>query len=77
MSNAQQMEGCCSKDCIDVIHLPEEERKATRKGIKNGNKIFKKGKSDVLTFRNRATITEGKAMKTHKDSRQFLVTVAY
>jgi UPF0176 protein len=39
---AQQMEGCCSKDCIDVIHLPEEERKATRKGIKNGNKIFKK-----------------------------------
>jgi UPF0176 protein len=52
---AQQMEGCCSKDCIDVIHLPEEERKATRKGIKNGNKIFKKGKSDVLTFRNRAT----------------------
>jgi UPF0176 protein len=30
------------KDCIDVIHLPEEERKATRKGIKNGNKIFKK-----------------------------------
>jgi hypothetical protein len=30
------------KDCIDVIHLPEEERKATRKGIKNGNKILKK-----------------------------------
>jgi hypothetical protein len=29
------------KDCIDVIHLPEEEQK-TRKGIKNGNKIFKK-----------------------------------
>jgi UPF0176 protein len=37
----QQMEGCCSKDCIDVIHLPEEEQK-TRKGIKNGNKIFKR-----------------------------------
>jgi UPF0176 protein len=36
-----EMEGC-SKDCIDVIHLPEEERKATRKGIKNGNKIFKR-----------------------------------
>jgi UPF0176 protein len=49
---AQVMEGCCSQDCIDVIHLPEEEQKAIRRGIKNGNKIFKKGKSDVLTFKN-------------------------
>ncbi|PKH66835.1 hypothetical protein CXF59_13035 [Flavobacterium sp. ALD4] len=49
---AQAMEGCCSQDCIDVIHLPEEEQKAIRRGIKNGNKIFKKGKSDVLTFKN-------------------------
>ncbi len=46
------MEGCCSTTCIDVIHLPEEEQKAIRRGIKNGNKIFKKGKSDVLTFKN-------------------------
>lgn len=50
---AQAMQGCCSQDCIDVIHLPEEEQKAIRRGIKNGNKIFKKGKSDVLTFKNR------------------------
>lgn len=50
---AQAMEGCCSTDCIDVIHLPEEEQKAIRRGIKNGNMIFKKGKSDVLTFKNR------------------------
>jgi UPF0176 protein len=46
------MEGCCSTTCIDVIHLPEEEQKAIRRGIKNGNMIFKKGKSDVLTFKN-------------------------
>jgi UPF0176 protein len=46
------MEGCCSSECVDVIHLPEEEQKAIRRGIKNGNKIFKKGKSDVLTFKN-------------------------
>jgi UPF0176 protein len=39
-------DGRFSKDCIDVIHLPEEERKATRKGIKNGNNL-KKGKSDI------------------------------
>jgi UPF0176 protein len=52
VSNAQQMEGCCSKDCIDVIHLPEEERQhaGSRMEIK-----YLKGKSDVLTFRNRAT----------------------
>ena len=46
------MEGCCSTDCVAVIHLPEDEQKAIRRGIKNGNKIFKKGKSDVLTFKN-------------------------
>jgi UPF0176 protein len=50
---AQAMQGCCSQDCVEVIHLPEEEQKAIRRGIKNGNKIFKKGKSDVLTFKNR------------------------
>jgi UPF0176 protein len=50
---AQAMQGCCSQDCIEVIHLPEEEQKAIRRGIKNGNKIFKKGKSDVLTFKNK------------------------
>lgn len=49
---ASAMEGCCSATCVDTIHLPEEEQKAIRRGIMNGNKIFKKGKSDVLTYRN-------------------------
>lgn len=49
---SQAMEGCCSTKCVEIIHLPEEEQKAIRRGIKNGNKIFKKGKSDVLTFKN-------------------------
>jgi UPF0176 protein len=48
----EKMEGCCSTECVNVIHLPEEEQKTIRRGIKNGNKIFKKGKSDVLTFKN-------------------------
>ena len=47
-----KMEGCCSDECVSIIHLPEDEQKAVRRGIKNGNKIFKKGKSDVLTFKN-------------------------
>jgi UPF0176 protein len=48
----EKMEGCCSTECATIIHLPEEEQKTIRRGIKNGNKIFKKGKSDVLTFKN-------------------------
>lgn len=52
---ATAMEGCCSSECVDTIHLPEDEQKALRRGIKNGNKIFKKGKSEVLTFKNTAT----------------------
>ncbi|SHG54826.1 UPF0176 protein [Flavobacterium micromati] len=48
----EKMEGCCSTECVTVIHLPEEEQKAVRRGMKNGNMIFKKGKSDVLTFKN-------------------------
>jgi UPF0176 protein len=48
----EKMEGCCSSECVDVIHLPEEEQKAIRRGLKNGNMIFKKGKSPVLTFKN-------------------------
>jgi UPF0176 protein len=48
----EKMEGCCSTECVTIIHLPEEEQKAIRRGIKNGNMIFKKGKSNVLTFKN-------------------------
>ena len=46
------MQGCCSKECTSIINLSDDEQKAIRKGLKNGNKIFKKGKSDVLTYRN-------------------------
>jgi UPF0176 protein len=35
------MQGCCSQDCVDVIHLPEEEQSDPSWG-ENGNKIFKK-----------------------------------
>jgi UPF0176 protein len=48
---AAAMEGCCSTDCVDVIHLPEEEQKARRKGIMKGNMVFKKGKSPALKFK--------------------------
>lgn len=44
-------ENCCSTTCQDIIHLSEEEQKALRRGIMNGNMIFKKGKSERLTYK--------------------------
>ncbi len=41
---AAQYEGCCSDECRDIIHLPEEEQKALRKKMSDKfgeNKIFK------------------------------------
>ena len=47
----EKMEHCCSTDCIDIIHLPEEVQKELRKGKTVSNKIFKKGRSEKLQFK--------------------------
>lgn len=59
-----KMENCCSIECQTVIHLPLDEQVRLRSGIKNGNKIFKKGKSEVLLFKN----SEPKTTKTESVS---------
>jgi len=41
---AKQYEGCCSKDCQNVIHLPLEEQQALRKGVDKGRNIFNKSR---------------------------------
>ncbi|MEO8962370.1 MAG: rhodanese-related sulfurtransferase [Ginsengibacter sp.] len=41
---AKKYDGCCSEECQSVNHLPEEERKQKRKGIKNGMMIFNKSR---------------------------------
>ena len=38
-------EQCCSEKCQSIIHLPEEEQKALRKGIVKGANIFNKSKA--------------------------------
>ncbi len=48
---AAKMENCCSSDCKEIAALPYEEQKALRKGKGNSNKIFKKGRSEVLTYK--------------------------
>lgn len=41
----EKMEGTCSKECHEFIHLPEEEQKALRSGIDKGRNVFNKAKS--------------------------------
>jgi len=49
---AKQMNNCCSDNCKEIAALPYEEQKALRKGKVISNKIFKKGRSEVLKFKN-------------------------
>ncbi len=49
---SEKMENTCSTDCQEVIQLSFEEQKELRKGKGNSNKIFKKGRSKVLKFKN-------------------------
>jgi len=46
-----KMQGCCSEACQEVYNLPFEDQKALRKGKHNSNKIFKKGRSEVLVYK--------------------------
>ncbi len=41
---AKKYQGCCSKECNEIINLPEEEQKQLRKGIEKGSMIFNKSK---------------------------------
>ena len=45
------MENCCSIECNQIIHMPLVDQIKLRRGIKNGNMIFRKGKSDKLIFK--------------------------
>ncbi|MEP2057203.1 MAG: rhodanese-related sulfurtransferase [Maribacter litoralis] len=50
-SCSEKMNNCCSDACKEVHELPYEEQKALRKGKVVSNKIFKKGRSEVLKFK--------------------------
>ena len=67
---AQKLENCCSTSCQKTIHLPLDEQVKLRSGLKNGNKIFKKGKSDQLEYKNnnpvKAVFVENQKPKTKK-----------
>ena len=48
---AAKMNDCCSDSCKEIHELPWEEQKRLRKGKVASNKIFKKGRSEVLKFK--------------------------
>ncbi|ACU08484.1 Rhodanese domain protein [Flavobacteriaceae bacterium 3519-10] len=65
------MENCCSVECLETIHLPLEEQAKLRKGLQVGNKIFKKGKSDALKFKNSGNLRDQPLAKANtKNIRQ-------
>ncbi|WP_294733706.1 rhodanese-related sulfurtransferase [uncultured Flavobacterium sp.] len=71
---ASSMEGCCSLECVDIIHLPEDEQRERRRGIMKGNMVFRKGKSDALKFKKSgdavAAVDLATAPKVKKDIRK-------
>ena len=52
------MENCCSSECRDIIHMPLAEQVKLRRGVKNGNMIFRKGKSDKLLFKHSGELSD-------------------
>ena len=44
-------QACCSSECQEIFNLPLENQKQLRKGKHNSNKIFRKGRSEVLKFK--------------------------
>jgi UPF0176 protein len=52
------MENCCSTECQEIIHMPLVEQVKLRRGVKNGNMIFRKGKSDKLLFKHSGELSD-------------------
>ncbi|GAA4110743.1 rhodanese-related sulfurtransferase [Aquimarina addita] len=48
---SEAMNTCCSVACKEINSLSYEEQKELRKGKGNSNKIFKKGRSEVLKYK--------------------------
>ena len=47
----EKMEVCCSEECQEIIHLPEEEQIKMRKLNAKGRRVYKKGRSEKLKFK--------------------------
>lgn len=52
------MENCCSTECQEIIHMSLAEQVKLRRGVKNGNMIFRKGKSEKLKFKHSGELSD-------------------
>ncbi|WP_396156465.1 rhodanese-related sulfurtransferase [Flavobacterium sp.] len=52
------MENCCSTECQEIIHMSLVDQVKLRRGLKNGNMIFRKGKSDKLVFKHSGELSD-------------------
>ena len=48
---AEKMDHCCSEECKDFIKLPIEKQRKLRKGKKTRRNVFRKGRSEKLTYK--------------------------
>lgn len=48
---SKAFEGCCSVECQEFIHLPEEEQKQKRAGMDKGRNVFNKSRSRSPRYR--------------------------
>ncbi len=48
---AEENERCCSRECLEILHLPEEEQKKLRKGTDAEIRIFSKGRFQGLPIK--------------------------
>jgi len=47
----EAMQNCCSNTCLEITQLPLAEQVKLRRGKQVGNKVFRKGKSDQLLYK--------------------------
>jgi UPF0176 protein len=54
----EKMENCCSSECLEITNLPLVEQVKLRRGKQVGNKVFRKGKSDKLLYKNSGELSD-------------------
>ncbi|UPT71953.1 MAG: rhodanese-related sulfurtransferase [Flavobacterium sp. JAD_PAG50586_2] len=60
------MENCCSAECQEIIHMSLADQVKLRRGVKNGNMIFRKGKSDKLVFKHSGELSDKPLARAEK-----------
>jgi UPF0176 protein len=69
------LENCCSTECQEIIHMSLVDQVKLRRGVKKGNMIFRKGKSDKLVFKHSGELSDKSLaiVKKQTDIRQKII----